>query len=102
MWAPLPPEPPPVGWWVELERGRWIAGVAAEMRDAKELAEQEKRMRQLRRRVERVDEAIVLALGRDEARRHVRRLYGIPYESRSARPDEVEHFTRTGRILSVR
>jgi hypothetical protein len=102
-WTPtLPAEPPTVpGWWTELSFNRWVAGVAAEIRDREELAEQAKRQRRLRRRVERIDEQILLALSRDEARRHLRR-HGVPYESRSARPEEVEHFTRTGRILSVR
>ena len=97
MWVPLPPDPAPAGWWTELSFNRWVAGVAAEMR----AADQAKRRRQLRRGVERVDEQMVLAAGASDARRTLHR-QGIPYESRSAGSEEVEHFTRTGRILSVR
>jgi hypothetical protein len=103
-WSP----PPAPGWWVELSFNRWVAGVAAEMR----AGEQDKRQRQLRRRVERVDEALCLAAGARDARRALRR-QGLPYESyeRSARLGPIEHSagrragpaTYTGAsVLSVR
>ena len=60
MWAPRQPEPPAPGWWTELSFSRWVDGVAAEMRDA----DQTKRLRQLRRRIERLDESMVLAADR--------------------------------------
>jgi hypothetical protein len=96
-WTPLPPTAPPVGWWTELSFNRWVAGVAAEMRDA----EQAKRLRQLRRKVERVDEQLVLAAGASDARRTLRR-QGLPYGERSARLGPIEHSAAVGRVLSVR
>jgi hypothetical protein len=107
-WTPPVPDPPPPGWWVELYFNRTVAAVVAERR----ANEQAKRLRQLRRRVERVNEAVVLAQGAEEARRHMRR-QGIPYYERSMRSrggDEaeswrdlpVEHSAPVGRILGVR
>lgn len=100
-WPPpstFPVEPPPVvGWWVELSYNRLVARGLADIR----AREQEKRRRRNRRRVERIDEARCLMESASEVRRTLHR-QGIPYESRSAGPDEVEHFTRIGRILSVR
>jgi hypothetical protein len=107
-WAPPPVEPPPPGWWTELSFNRWVAGVAAEMRDAEQTTEQAKRLRRLRRRIERIDEQIVLAQGASDARRYLHR-QGIPYErsaslgERPAPPLPVEHSERRGaRVLSVR
>jgi hypothetical protein len=107
-WSPPVPDSPQPGWWVELHFNRTVAAVVAERR----ANEQAKRLRQLRRRVERVDEAIVLAQGAEEARRHLRR-QGIPYYERSVRSrggDEaeswrdlpVEHSHHFGRVLRVR
>jgi hypothetical protein len=96
-WSPPPPPAQPVpGWWIELSFDRWAAGVAAEMR----AAEQVKRPRQLRRRVERIDEQLALAAGASAARRTLRR-QAIPYE-RSARRGPIEHSRHVGQILSVR
>jgi hypothetical protein len=98
MWAPLPPDPPSAGWWTELSFNRWAAGVAAEVRAAEQA---KRRRRQLRRRVERIDEQMVLAAGASDARRTLRR-HGIPYE-RSARLGPIEHSAHAGaRVLSVR
>jgi hypothetical protein len=80
-WSPPPPAQPAPGWWVELSFNRWVAGVAAEMRDAEQAKRQAKRQRQLRRRVERIDEAILLAQSASNARRYLRG-QGIPYERR--------------------
>jgi hypothetical protein len=68
--------------------------------DARRAAEQAKRLRQLRRRVERIDEQMVLALSASDARRTLRR-QGIPYE-RSAPLGPIEHSRHVGPILSVR
>ena len=96
-WTPPPPAPPAPGWWTELSYRRHVARGLADRRDR----EQDKRLRQLRRRVERVDEALCLAESAGEARRHLRR-QGIPYE-RSARLGPIEHSTHAGaRVLSVR
>lgn len=95
-WTPPPPAQPAPGWWVELSFNRWVAGVAAEVR----AAEQAKRQRQLRRRVERIDEQMCLAAGASEVRRHLR-AQGIPYE-RSARPREIEYSRHAGPVLGVR
>jgi hypothetical protein len=94
MWSPtLPAEPRSDRWWHD----RWIyeqeAAVAADRR----AAEQDKRRRQLRRRVERVDESTVLALSASDARRTFRK-HGIPYE-RSARLGPIEHSRHGGQIL---
>jgi hypothetical protein len=62
-----------VGWWTELSFDRWVAGVAAEMRDAEQAKEQDKRRRRLRRKIERVDEQILLAQSAAEARQYLRR-----------------------------
>jgi hypothetical protein len=74
MWSStFPVEPPPVvGGWTELSYNRLVARGAADIRAREQAREQEKRLRQLRRRVERVDEAILLAQSRDEARRYLR------------------------------
>jgi hypothetical protein len=107
-WEPQPASQPRPGRWVELEFDRWVAGVAAEVR----AKEQARRLRQLRRRVERIDEQLCLAEGAEEARRHLRR-QGFTYErsvrsrdgdlAESWRPGEVEHSHHAGsRILSVR
>jgi hypothetical protein len=114
MWEPQPASPPPPGWWTELEFDRWVAGVAAEVRAKKQAEKQARRVRQLRRRVERVDEAVVLALGAAEVRRYLRR-QGLTYErsvrsrdgndqadSWRPRPHEIEHSHHVGRVLSVR
>jgi hypothetical protein len=96
-WTPPPPAQPVPGWWIELSFNRWAAGVAAEMR----AGEQAKRQRQLRRRVERIDEQMVVAASASDARRTLRG-QGIPYE-RSARLGPIEHSGHVGaRVLSVR
>jgi hypothetical protein len=100
-WEPQPASHPPPGWWVELEFDRWVAGVASEVRAKRQAEEQARRLRQLRRRVERVDEAVVLAFGAEEARRH-RRRQGLPYERAGSGRSEVEHSAPIGRVLSVR
>lgn len=95
-WTPPTPAPPAPGWWVELSYNRLVARGRAERR----AREQDERRQQLRRRVEKVDEALCLAEGASGARLQYHR-DGI--ERRSVGPDEVEHFTRGGgRILSVR
>jgi hypothetical protein len=101
-WSPPPPDPPPAGWWVELQYNRRVARGAAEIR----AREQDKRRRQLRRRVERVDEALCLAESASEARRHLRQ-QGLPYElyekRRSDRLGPIEYGRYAGaRVLSVR
>jgi hypothetical protein len=111
MWQPQSPAQPSPGWWTELEFDRWVAGIAAEVRAKRQAEEQAKRLRQLRRKVEQIDEAIVLAQSASEARRHLRR-QGLTYErsvrSRDDETDswgargEVEHSAPLGRILSVR
>jgi hypothetical protein len=100
-WAPRPPDPEPSGWWVELEFARWADGVAAELRARKLGEEDAKRLRQLRRQVEKVDEQIVLAQGAAEARQHLRR-QGLTYERAGSDRPEVEHSAPIGRVLSVR
>lgn len=70
-WTPLPPDRPPAGWWVEREDQRLLDAGLDRARELK--------VRQLRRQAERVAEACVIALGADEARRHVRR-QGMPFE----------------------
>jgi hypothetical protein len=103
MWSStFPVEPPPVvGGWTELSYNRVVARGAAEIR----AREQDKRLRQLRRRVERIDEAICLAEGASEARRHVRQ-QGIPWTPyrRSTRRGRgpIEHSHHVGQVLSVR
>jgi hypothetical protein len=100
-WVPPSADWPAAGWWTELEFDRWVAGVAAEVRAKKQAEKQARRLRQLRRRVERVDEAVVLAFGAEEARRH-RRRQGLPYERAGSGRSEVEHSAPIGRVLSVR
>jgi hypothetical protein len=99
-WPPpptIPVEPPIVpGWWTELSYRRTVDRGRAEIR----AAEQAKRLRQLRRRVERVDELIVLAQGRAEARQHLRRR-GI-YERRSEEFGPLEFSPHYGKVLRVR
>lgn len=112
MWAPPPPERPPVGWWTMLSFDRWVAGIAADMRDREEAAERAKRLRRLRRRVERIDEQLLLAASTAEARAHLRRR-GFPpeayersadhhsYADESYRGVPVEHSTHYGQVLRV-
>jgi hypothetical protein len=114
MWAPRPEPPPAPGWWVELEFDRWAAGIAADVREAEQANEQAKRLRQLRRRIEKLDEQMCLAEGASEAREHFRRR-GIPYDERRSVPRSrddflsaepwrglpVEHSTNFGRVLNV-
>ena len=57
MWAPLPPAPPPPGWWVHLETDRWVAGIEADLR-----AERIERLKAL---AHRVDMRAAGALSRD-------------------------------------
>jgi hypothetical protein len=97
-WQPQPASHPSPGWWITHEFDQWVASVGAELRAKRQAEEQAKRLRQLRRRVERVDEQIVLAQSASEARRNLRR-QGLPYERGSGR-SEVEHGP-IGRILSV-
>jgi hypothetical protein len=92
MWtSTLPDDPIVASWWVEAETAR-------EWETCRRAAEQDKRMRQLRRRVEKIDESIVLALSASDARRHLRR-QGI-YE-RSDRLGPIEHSRHVGQILRV-
>jgi hypothetical protein len=113
--SPLPDDPVVAKWWQRAEQARDAdAARAASERAAADIL-------RLRRKVQNVQESVQYALTASEARRHVARNFGpeaaadislrpavrrhrqgIPYESRSAGPEEVEHFTRTGRILSVR
>jgi hypothetical protein len=96
--ATLPPDPIVASWWAANDAR---AAREAATADARRAAEQAKRVRQLRRRVERVDESIVLALSASEARRDLRQR-GMPYE-RSARLGPIEHGRYAGaRVLSVR
>ena len=96
MLVPLPSESPALGWWTELSRDRWIAGVAAKVRADK----QDQRRRENRRRVQRVNEALALmenaapayrVEGVSRAHRHLSR-YGVESRSRSAGPEWVEYF----------
>jgi hypothetical protein len=103
-WSPPVPDSPQPGWWVELHFNRTVAAVVAERR----ANEQAKRLRQLRRRVERIDEAIVLAQSASEARRYLRR-QGFTYERSAGSRDDaeswrglpVEHSAAPGRVLRV-
>jgi hypothetical protein len=98
-WVATLPSDPIVAYWWAANDAR-AAGEAA-VADARRTAEQAKRQRQLRRRVERIDEQIVLALSASDARRTLRR-HGIPYE-RSARLGPIEHSAYAGaRVLRVR
>jgi hypothetical protein len=72
--------------------------VVARGRAERQAREQDKRLRRLRRRIEQVDEAIVLAEGASQARRHLR---GQGYE-RSDGLGRIEHAAALGRVLSVR
>src|SRR5262245_13093737 len=65
MWAPLPPAPPPPGWWVHLETDRWVAGIEADLR-----AERIERLKAL---AHRVDMRAAGALARDRWARIQRR-----------------------------
>jgi hypothetical protein len=94
-WEPQAATQPPAGWWVEHEFRQWVAGVAAEIRAKRQAEEDAKRLRELRRRVERIDEAIVLAQGAAEARR-------LTYERSGRSRGEVEHSAPLGRVLRVR
>jgi hypothetical protein len=98
MWQSTLPAEPPIqpGWWVEWQYHRNVARGRADRR----AREQDKRLRQVRRRVERIDESIVLAEGAAEARLHLRR-QGLPFE-RSARLGPIEHSHHVGQVLSVR
>jgi hypothetical protein len=109
---PIPAEPRSDRWWRDRQVYELEAAVA-DARQAKKQAEgQVKRLRQLKRRVERVDEAILLAQSADEARRHLRSR-GIHYEPRSERSRDgddgleswrslpVEHSGHLGRVLQV-
>jgi hypothetical protein len=97
-WTPtIPAEPQSDRWWHEWSYHRHVARGRADIR----AREQEKRLRQLRRRVERVDEAILLAQSASETRQHLRK-NGIPYE-RSDRLGPIEYGRYAGaRVLSVR
>jgi hypothetical protein len=96
--ATLPPDPIVASWWAanDARAAREAAAV-----DGRRAAEQAKRARQLRRRVERIDESIVLALSASDSRRNLRR-HGVPYE-RSDRLGPIEYGRYAGaRVLSVR
>jgi hypothetical protein len=97
----LPVEPRSDRWWVD----RWIYQQEAVVADARRAAEQAKRVRQLRRRVERIDEQILLAQSASDARRY-RRQQGLPYEPyekrRSDRLGPIEYGRYAGaRVLRV-
>jgi hypothetical protein len=98
-WPPpstFPVEPPPQpGWWVGLSYNRLVARGLAERR----AREQDERWREIRRRIERLNEALCLmesaapayrVEGVSKAARHLSRC-GVESRSRSAGP-EVEHF----------
>jgi hypothetical protein len=95
----LPPDPIVASWWAANDARAAREAVVA---DGRRAAEQAKRARQLRRRVERIDEAIVLALSASDARRNLRKqgLPWTPYERSRLGP--VEHSHHVGQILSVR
>jgi hypothetical protein len=111
MWAPPPPKPEPPGWWTKLSFDRWVAGVAADLRDKERDKEQAKRLRRLRRRVEKLNETLCLAEGASDARRHLRQqgtyersTHGYPgpdHGVEARRAGEVEHGP-PGRVLRVR
>jgi hypothetical protein len=102
-WSPPPPAQPPPGWWVELQYNRAVDRGFAE----RQAVEQAKRLRRLRRRVERIDEQLCLAASASEARQHllregwpselIQRRHGDSWGARG----EVEH-AAPGRVLRVR
>jgi hypothetical protein len=75
----LPDDPIVAGWWREQERrARWDV-VADELRAVREAKARVRRLRQLRRRVERVNEMICLAENASKARRNLRS-QGVPFD----------------------
>jgi hypothetical protein len=107
MWEPLPPAPPLVGWWVELERAdavAWAEGRVAEQRARAE------RIDRLRARCHEVDMKAARALSADRWRKIQRRLderHGVGRRSGRAAAwgadrGEIEYSTHDGRVVSVR
>jgi len=99
VWVSQLPDDPIVSRWWAANDAR--AAREAAVADSRRAAEQAKRLRQLRRSVERIDEQMVLALSASDARRTLRG-HRVPYE-RSARLGPIEHSAYVGaRVLSVR
>jgi hypothetical protein len=108
MWSPRPSEPPPAGWWHELETAeqyetrRWVEGIADGLRA--------ERIERLRARIHEVDMKAAGALARDRWERINRRRDGWgaqagppPGHGIEARwAGEVENGRPGGSILSVR
>jgi hypothetical protein len=103
VWAPLPADPPPPGWWTQLEEQNldaWLEGIESDLR-----AERIERLRAL---AHRTDMKAAGALQRDRweriQRRHDERFarpyHGYRVDSWGAGP-EVEHHPG-GRVLRVR
>jgi hypothetical protein len=106
----LPADPVVSHWWAANDARAAREAAVADARQAKKQAEEQvRRLRQLKRRIEKADEAILLAQSASEARRHPRRqlnrewsVRSRDHEAESWRPGEIEYSRHVGRVLSVR
>ena len=106
MWAPLPPEPPAVGWWHELETAeqyetrRWVEGIADGLR-----AERIERLKGLAHAVDMRAAGAIQAANweriqrRRDLRGAVRHPGGMLVNQTGAR--EVFHSHHWGQVLDV-